>query len=324
MKITTQVNKKSLFIILFSTLFSIVVALIPWWSLRGNTYYDRENYIFFIDIVPNKLEWFNFDGILSKIMNEWGWHKFLQVMISDFGLTSGPILFIVTFLSVFTASIFLTKRYFILSFLFLLNPIFIDFAVSQLRLAFAMSILMIGYWLYSKKNFLYIPILLATPFIHTSTVLFIFIIGMTLILSKANKIPAKIKTIISLVSGVIVSIVTGPLMSVILSRFEDRRAEYNDMSSPLLYMIFWLVLYFYFLIKGIMEKSEKSFTFYISISVMTMIVMGLIFGGYPLRFVAACFPFIIAAILDNKGKEKHIIIYSYVFFTLVLWGFWFT
>lgn len=324
MQINTRVSKSLLQSLLLSIVFSLIVSFIPWWNLRKTPYYDRENYIFFIDDVPSKLEWFDFDGIIVKLMNEWGWHKFLQIMTTDFYLTSSSILFIITFLIFFTASIFLSRRFYFLSFILLLNPIFIDFAVSQLRLAFAMSLLFISLWLYSRKNLLYIPLLFCLPFIHTSSVLFIFIIGVSLFLDKSLKKPALIKTIIALISGVLVSIVTGPLMSAILSQLEDRRAEYSDMSSPLVYTSFWLILYLYFIIKGFFEKSHKSYNFYISISVLTVVLFGTIFGGYPLRFVAACFPFIIAALLDNKGKEKNIILIAYILFTLLLWGFWFT
>ena len=80
-------------------------------------------------------------------------------------------------------------------------------------------------------------------------------------------------------------------MSAILSQLQDRRAEYSDTSSPLLYSSFWIILYLYFLLKGFSESSHKSFNFYISLAVLTMIPFGAIFGGYPMRFVAACFPF---------------------------------
>lgn len=323
MNVTLKVNRKLTLSLFFSTIFALIFALIPWSNLRSTPYYDRENYIHFIDVVPNKLEWFDFDGVLVKLMYEWGWHKFLQIMTIDFQLPSTPILFIVTFLTVLTASIFLSRKFYLLSFLLLLNPIFIDFAASQLRLAFAMSFLFVAIWLYSRKNLLYIPILCFLPFIHTSSVLFIFIIGVALLLEKSEKIPALIKSLIAIISGVIVAVLTGPLMSAILSQLEDRRAEYGDMSSPILYISFWLILYLYFLIKGLLEKSNKSFSFYISLSILTIILFGTFFGGYPLRFVAACFPFLIAALLDNQGKERNIVITAYISFTLLLWGFWF-
>lgn len=319
-----KIKKKPFLAFMLSAAFACLVAILPWSDMRSSPYYDRENYIYFIDQVPNKLEWFDYDGILVKLMNEWGWQKFLQIMTVDFQLTSTPILFIVTFFSLFIASMFLSRRFYFLSFLFLLNPIFIDFVVSQLRLAFAMSFLFVALWLYGRRNILYIPILISLPFIHTSSVLFIFIVGTALLLGKIQKIPARTKAFFAITSGAIVSIVTGPLMSAILSSLEDRRAEYSDMSSPLLYSSFWIILYLYFSLKGFSESSNKSFNFYISLAVLTMIPFGAIFGGYPMRFVAACFPFIIAAMLENQGKESRIIIIAYVLFSLLLWGFWFT
>ncbi|ENU99604.1 MULTISPECIES: EpsG family protein [Acinetobacter] len=322
--IKTKVNKKYFLAFSFSILFALFIALVPWTDLRSSPYYDRANYVYFMDEVVNKTHWFDFDGLLTKILNEWGWHKFLSFTTETLGLSSGPIIFFITFLSVFTASMFLSKRYSIASILLLINPLYVDFVASQLRLAFAMSIIFIGYYFYRKKNFIYIPILASTPFIHTSAVLFIFIIGVSLVISNIKSIPAQIKTVISMLVGFIVAAVTGPLMASILTNLEDRRAEYSDMSSPLLYMIFWLVIYLYLLFKGLFEKQDKQFSFYIAISILSIVFLNTIMSGYSSRFLAACFPFVIAALIEIKGKEKSILFLSYIAYTTMLWFFWFT
>ena len=319
-----KVNRKSFLALLFTSLFALFVALMPWASLRSSPYYDRANYVYFMDEAVNKLHWFDFDGFVSKLVNEWGWHKFLLFSTETLGLSSGPLIFFITFLSIFTASIFLSKRYSIVSILLLLNPLYIDFVASQLRLAFAMSIIFIGYYLYQKKNLLYIPILLVTPFIHTSAVLFIFIIGAALLLSGNKTIYPQIKTIISILTGFLVALVTGPLMASIVASLEDRRAEYSDMSSPLLYTIFWLILYLYLLFRGLYEKTHKHHSFYIAISVLSIVFFNTIMSGYSTRFLAACFPFVIAALIETKGQEKTILFLSYGGFTALLWFFWFT
>lgn len=322
--INTKVNKKTFLALLFTFLFALFVALTPWTDLRSSPYYDRANYVYFMDEVTNKLYWFDFETFLSKLVNEWGWHRFLLFTTETLGLTSGPIIFFITFLSVFTASIFLSKRYALASILLLLNPLYIDFVASQLRLAFAMSIIFIGYYFYRKKNLIYIPILAVTPFIHTSAVLFIFIIGTALVISNIKLIPAPIKTLIAALAGFVVGIVTGPLMASILTSLEDRRAEYNDMSSPLLYVIFWLVIYLYLFFKGFFEREHKQFSFYIAISVLSIVFLNTILSGYSSRFLAACFPFVIAALIEVKGKEKSILFLSYIAYTTMLWFFWFT
>ncbi|WP_159151512.1 EpsG family protein [Acinetobacter johnsonii] len=322
--IKTTVNKKYFLALLFSILFALFISLVPWTDLRSTPYYDRENYVYFMDSVVNKTYWFDFDGLLTKLVNEWGWHKFLLFTTETLDLSSGPIIFFITFLSVFTASIFLSKRYSTASILLLISPLYVDFVASQLRLAFAMSIIFIAYYFYRKKNLLYIPILATTPFIHTSAVLFIFIIGVSLIISNIKNIPAQIKTVISVIVGFVVAVVTGPLMASILTNLEDRRAEYNDMSSPLLYIAFWLIIYLYLLIKGLFENQNKSFSFYIAISILSIVFLNTIMSGYSSRFLAACFPFIIAALIEVKGKEKSIIFASYAGYSALLWYFWFT
>lgn len=137
--IKTTVNKKYFLALLFSILFALFISLVPWTDLRSTPYYDRENYVYFMDSVVNKTYWFDFDGLLTKLVNEWGWHKFLLFTTETLDLSSGPIIFFITFLSVFTASIFLSKRYSTASILLLISPLYVDFVASQLRLAFAID-----------------------------------------------------------------------------------------------------------------------------------------------------------------------------------------
>ncbi|MDC4859607.1 EpsG family protein, partial [Acinetobacter baumannii] len=285
-------------------------------------------YINYIDNVPNKVHWFDFDGFMTKISYEWLWHKILQFCTEDLLLNSTIILFTISFLILFSAISFVTyrmKNYW--SAIFLFNPVFLDFVVSQSRLAFTMSIIFLAYFLRKRGNLLYIPLLLITPFIHTSSVLFIFLIG-TAIYLEESKIMYKYfqgvgKTTIAIYAGLIVGIVTGPLMSIILGGIGDRRAEYDDMSSPITHLAFYLILVPYFLLKGYFEKSQKDLTFYVTIMLFMIIVLNTVFSGYPSRFIAALFPFFICALLSLKGKENILIWIAYLAYTALLWIFWF-
>lgn len=322
------VTKRKLLIPFFAAFFAFLIPLIPWNDLRSIPYYDRRVYINYIDNVPNKINWFDFDGFMTKISYEWFWHKILQFCTEVLALNSTIILFSISFLILFCSITFVVyrqKNYW--SALFLFNPVFLDFFVSQSRLAFTMTIIFAAYYLRKRSNMLYIPLLLTTPFIHTSSVLFIFLIG-TAIYLEENKIMHKYlqnigKTTIAIFAGLIVGIVTGPLMSIILGGIGDRRAEYMDMSSPVSHMAFYLVLMPYFLLKGYSEKSNKDFTFYLTIMILMIVSLNTIFSGYPSRFIAATFPFFICALLSLKGKENLIIWISYTVYTFLLWIFWF-
>ncbi|MFW6557542.1 hypothetical protein [Acinetobacter baumannii] len=318
------VSKKKLYSPIVAFISTLILCLIPWDEIREVEYYDRENYVNYIDNTLNKINWFDFDGLLSKITFEWGWHKLLQFLTEGLNLNSTIILFSISFFILFSSSIFLIRRHNYFSFLFLINPVFIDFCFSQMRLAFTMFLVYLAYYLQKRGNLLYIPLLLATPFLHTSAVLFIFLFAVSIFINKL-KYPAEYtKTMLAFLSGLTVSVVTGPLMSIILGEIGDRRAEYSDMSSPILYMSFWVVMLPYFLMKGFLEKGNKDFSFYLTIMILSMIGLNIVFSGYSSRFLAACYPVIISALLSLKGKEKPIILISYSAFTIVLWMFWLT
>lgn len=319
-----KVSKNNLLIPLISIVVSLFLSLMPWDKLRGAEYYDRSVYVNYIDNVSNKINWFDFDGILTKITFEYGWHLFLKYCTEVLQLNSTIILFIISFLIFFCSSIFVIKRHGYWAFVFLLNPVFIDFCYSQMRLAFTMALIYIAYYFRTQKNLIYIPLLAVTPFIHTSSVLFIFLFAAATYIEKL-KFPENIgKTNLAIICGFVVAILTGPLMSIILGGIGDRRAEYADFGSPILYMAFYLVLFPYFLLKGYLEKSDKNFTFYFAIMILSLIALNTVFSGYSSRFLAATFPIIISALLAVKGKEKPLILISYIAFTSLLWIFWLT
>lgn len=322
------VSKKKTLILFYSILISCLIPLIPWNDIRSIPYYDRRVYINYIDNVPNKIHWFDFDGLMTKISFEWLWHKILQFCTEVIGLDAITILYIISFLILFSATLFVCyRRNNYWSAIFIFNPVFVDFIVSQSRLAFTMAIIFLAYFLRSRKNILYIPLLIITPFIHTSSVLFIFMIGTALYLEESKFLEKHLqnfsKTTIAIIVGLLVGIVTGPLMSIILGSVGDRRAEYDDMSSPITHIAFYLILVPYFLMKGYFEKSQKDFTFYVTIMMLMIVLLNTVFSGYPSRFIAATFPFFICAFLSLKGQENVIMWASYLVYTLILWVFWF-
>lgn len=316
------VNKKTLFSIIISSILSLVLAAIPWELWRGSEYYDRENYTNTIDDSLNKIYWFDYDTFLSKLSNEWLWHKFLDFSVDTLHLNSAEILYFISVFLVFTSSLFLARRYGYLSVIFLLNPLFINFMYSQLRLAFVMALLFVSYYLYKKNNKLYLLLVLITPFIHTSAVTFVAMFAAALMFEKTVKIKPIFKTTLSILIGLGIGIATGPLMSTILTAIDDRRSEYTDMSSSIVYMSFWLILFAYFSLKGLFESKHRTFSFYISLMVLALVAVQAVMGGYASRFLVALFPFVIAAMLETKAKEQPIVIISYLAYSFMLWFYW--
>ncbi len=134
----------------------------------------------------------------------------------------------------------------------------------------------------------------------------------------------RAKFSISLLVGLIASLAAGPYMSILLGSVGDRRAEYNDMSSPALYMVYWLGLFLFFMIKYFYKKTEtlNYYYIYIAMSILTMVFLNVFLIGYASRFLAASFPFLILAMSEIKGKNGTIIRTIYVLYTIILSFFW--
>lgn len=317
------IKKKSIYIFFLALISTLILVLIPWEDLRSSAYVDRANYVSYIDHNLNKTLWFDYDSLLSKISFEWGWHKLIFIA-TEHGLSSSNIFYIISSLILFFSIILVIIKHKYYSFLFLINPVFIDFCFSQMRLAFTMALIYLAYLLYRRNNFLYIPILICTPFIHTSAIIFLSVFFLATKLEQWKNLNSFLKMTIAILYGLILAIATGPLMSQILGKIGDRRAEYEDMSSPFLYMSFWVIYFVYLVVKGFTEKVQRNAYFYMSTIILGMVFFNTVLPGYSLRFLAACFPFIILAMFQLKSKESNLIILGYITYTTILWFFWAT
>jgi len=319
------VEKNKLFLIISSSLLAFIFSLIPWEKIRFAEYYDRDNYINYIDFYENKVHWFDFSGIISKLSNEWLWHYIIELFNANFGFNSSVILWFISFLFLLISFKYVAYESKLVYIFLLLNPVFIDFFYSQLRLTFAISFLYLSLFFFKKNKLLSFLFLIPGFFIHTSIILFSFIFYFSYLLLNIN-INQKFKLIFSILVGFVVALLTGPYMSIILGTIEDRRAEYNDMSSPILYMSFWVLFFIYLVCKIFLDKYNlyNKLYYYVSISVLTMVFLNTFLSGYSSRFLAASMPFIILALINLKGRDATFSMLGYIMYLIMLWFFWIT
>ncbi|WP_201566383.1 EpsG family protein [Psychrobacter immobilis] len=319
-------KKQTISNITFSFILATIFSLIPWEYFRYAEYYDRVNYINYIDIYVNKIQWFDFSGFLTKILYEWGWHYFLNYLTSQLAFNSSIILFLISLFFLTISFILVSSNKSLFLCFFLLNPMYVDFFYSQIRLSFAIAFIYLSILVFNKNKYLSLVLLLPSFFIHTSSFLFTLIFYTAIFLEKTTLIGSRLKALIAMFIGLMVAFATGPYMSVLLGAVEDRRAEYNDMSSPTLYMIYWIGLFLFFAIKYFSNKlqSLNYYYVYISISILSMVFLNVFLIGYSSRFLVASFPFLVLTIGALKGRSESIIGIIYVFYTMVLWYFWLT
>ncbi len=323
-----QVREKSdmLWKVFLSFALALAMSFIPWEVFRDAVFIDRINYTRYIDLYPNRVHWFDFSTLTSKISYEWGWHYFLDFLKTNFGFDSSAIFFVVAlfFLTITFTLVSTTKRFYLC--FFLISPIIVDFFYSQIRQTFAMTFIYFSILLFSRSKALSFLLLIPPLFIHTSSILFVFIFYSAIFLAKNKSLKESYKFIAAISIGAVLAFITGPYMSVILASFDDRRADYEDMSSPALYMIYWILLFLFFIVKFLIKdlKNLNHYYFYITMVILTMIVLSYFTGGYPSRFLSAAFPFLILTIGNLKGRLDSFAVVGYVFYTFALWFFWLT
>lgn len=303
--------------------FSLFISIFPWEIFRAYTYVDRENYYRYITYHINKIEWFDYSSFISLITYEWLWHFLINCSSKVLKLDALTIFFIIGFFVtyVFSRIISINKGLFYI--LLLLTPSFIDFAQSQLRLSFAISLVCLSYLCF-RKNLKILPciLLLIAPFIHTSTIVFISFGVVSYFFN--NKIKSEnFKLLILSIYGFLVAFVLGPMRSLILNYFGDRRAEYSDMSSPIIMILFWVVVYFGLIWSIIKNKTKINFELGVGIIVGALVLANILFLGYSSRFISATLPFLLIGLLSLAQPIRNIALVGYFLFASVSWVFWF-
>jgi hypothetical protein len=277
------------------------------------------------------------EGLVSFLVNEnlWSW-TIKTLLYSGFSLPE--IFYAITLVLIFIASCYLAKRHGLVSVLLLLNPIFIDFAASQLRMAFALSLFLSAIMFSSR--ILSAVLLVSAAFIHLGMVP---VVTVYIFLSWALKTGLgervngykKMLLIISLTIGTFITV--GPFKQLILAALEDRRAFNEDQPGGLLFATFWAAT-FSILVFVFVQSRKIPVSVGFSIVWLGVYILSAFSGYYSARWLAAIFPFIVSTILflaSEKMKEQGVsldlvqvrylglaLIVAYVVNTSIQWGYW--
>jgi len=311
---------------LISILYAMAVVSIPWpnifKAIYGYPFIDRSNYLNYILYRQSVLETHEFKTVLDFISGEYLWHYLIRFIVHQ-EIPAEVFFYSITVLSLTIFSYFLVSRHGIFSLFLLLNPLIIDLTFSQLRIALALSILLLCYII--NKNYFTIIAIIISLLIHTASVLFILMFFYSAFLYKHLhniKYGYYSAFLLLSVAGVIISLCIGPFREQILTLIGDRRALYNDMSSSLLYLSFWIFL---FVIMGIKAKKYLNTEIqYFTVIILALVTVSPFTGAYSSRFIASSFPCLISTILINWHKKYGIFVLSiFMFYSLTQWLFWF-
>ncbi len=302
-------------------LYSFLMVLVPWEVIHGKEFVDLERYTNYFLSGTSVLEYRSFETIADMFLGEILWHSVIPYLNNVVGINLEYIFTGISFICGVSFSAFLYKRVGVWALLFLINPLFISLAFSQLRMALAFSLLIIAYEY--RKYFLHFVLALASIFIHTSMLLFISLflfVRIVVYLGHRNLIDTLINKIVLLFVGVIFALLLGPLRDVLLGFFGDRRIGYGDISSSLLYTSIWIGLLLISLIqsKKFYEDEVNSY----AVIMLTIASLSSVVGGYTTRLLAVSLPFILVAIFNFAKKSRTITIFVLVIYMVFQWVYW--
>lgn len=310
---------------LFVILFTIFIVAIPWpdifQGVNGYPFSDRTNYTNHVLNQRNMLEGKVFDSLQSYITEEFLWHFSIGGLINNIGIPIDLCFGIISFATIYVFSRIIALHVGILGLILLVNPLVIDLAFSQLRMALAAATLGFAYLVRENRSTLSIFLAILTPFIHTASVIFLAIYAAVLSTRWIFNRKWQYFEIVALFTvGATVSLLIGPLREFVLSYIGDRRAVYPDVSSTFAYSLFWISLIVPLSLScpRILKYDYVRCTFV----VLALVVVNLTHGGYTTRFLAVFFPFIVASIFKIQASIALPVILAFVYYTVLQWFYW--
>lgn len=303
-------------VLFWAIVFALIFVNIPWEIIKGVEFTDVESYIerFSNDI---NIELLIDEGSFIKyITSEYLWAA-LIISLKKIGIPLVFIFKLISFLSILILSFFIYKKSkkFILSSILLLNPLMVDFIMSQLRNSFALSIIVLAFL--SKNRWIKLILLLSSTMIHSSSVIIIFLI---IILDNINY-KGKYKTL-----GILVFIAVSIAFTLslgreyILSLLGDRRAEIQQPTSSILYSIFWML--YISLIIYLKKLDVRDLPTKLSFTITLIFFASVIFGTYASRYLAILLPFLIITVLSLNQKNRNFSTGILFFYQIILFTYW--
>lgn len=305
----------------------ILLSFIPWpdivLELSGRPMWDRDVYIKTIQAGTGPLSHFHYETLVSFITYEYLW-AWLMDFLHRARFVSYELVFqAISTATLSAAAVILARRKSLLFLIFLLNPLMIDLAYSQLRLALAMSLLLWIVALRVKNLYVVFSLLITGAIIHTGMLIFLaahFLAKITGPDFTRFGWSARQQMAILVCFGIAVGIMVGPLREMLLSAIGDRRAQYHDMSSSLLYLSFWVGMFFLLVFdqRRTLIKYESRY----SVAILGILCINSFTGFYSTRFLAAIFPFLIVSIFGALGKNKFLVSIPFLIYFAFQWYYY--
>lgn len=312
--------RRTIVLVAGSLLFSLVYQVPDWPALFQRLYgypmIDRSVYERMIDYYDLPVDYIESFTVVTYFTQEFLWNFALAYLNRDLGLTTDQIFYFISTLVLWRFSYEVAQRVGWLYSALLVNPLVVDLAFSQLRIALAISI-MSFLWRGTYGRLLTVVGYLVCTSIHTSSILF----GVMHLVANKIDAPSRKGLVALCVTGLMIAVAIGPLKDLLLGSINDRRVEASDMSSSPLYLSYWIFFWGMLVVRW--KSTMYSFDSRYALIILSIAASNLLFTGYPTRFIAVAFPYLIIAMYEPQWRPLRLLIPAFVPYMAFQWMYWF-
>jgi hypothetical protein len=305
-----------------SAVFSLVIVLVDWEQIRGSSFPDIPNYVYKIDAI----RWLGIDYFylgetwIDYFKNEYAWF-FVLYLIAKSSLDPLLALKIISGFSAFIYHRFLSiGAGNAMAFIFLLNPITIDLLSSQLRGAFAFSLLLAAVMLLRRQAFFFAGI----PFlglIHSAMFALGYLFLASHWLANFRSLSVRQKALIAagLAAGFAVLIST--IVPLVTLEIGDRRSFEGVETKSVLYVTFWLI-WGVMLIVLARPRMDINWAYLYAIVICVSVPLMTILGFPGFRFLTLSLPIVFLSLTKLAPDQRILIGAGVILYQVVLFYYW--
>lgn len=261
---------------------------------------------------------------LDYLAGEHGWQLLIQ-FVFDRGLQFDTAFFLISIFSLsLTAYTILKRTRDPLLLVVMANPAMIDFFASQVRSALAFSVV---FWAVVNCRLpTKIAVILAAALIHTSMVLLLVPVGLSVLLDRFPSTKQEAQGALQHTGALIAVLIAFALANIqyyLLDFLGDRRAVYtiSDLGAGFLYTMGWALvgLVFY-----ILQKKRASLESIAAMFFFSMFFFASVYEFYAHRYIPYAVPFAAVAIGGAEvPKIKRYLFLAFFFaFSLIYFSYW--
>lgn len=307
--------------VFFSLIFSFIIVLIPWESIKGSGFRDVENYVARIEIIkihglPNIFE---IEGWYRVFLDERLWSEILW-LIAESSIDPEVAILWISFFTAFVYFYFTARTTgALLAALLLTSPPLIDLVMGQVRSATAFSLALIVMMRSRSKFFLITTAFAATVHTSMAAVFSIFIVSYGV--NNSARISDKRKVYFVLIVSVLIGILIGEFASGALKSYGDRRDFDSAGSRSVLFVLFWGLLSIY-----LTAMTPKNHPFLlehlISVSVLSASFSMEAIGFPAFRLIAMALPIILTSVYRLSPTPRKVGLLALFSYNLVQFSYW--